>query len=117
MTNRAELRRLCEAAISPMYIGDREAQAQEHIRARSAFEAMAKPAVVLLLLDECDKAESERDAALAELEACRKDAERYRRLRAAAVRDHGIAPEKFDAEFDASLKAIDAAMSQEAPNA
>jgi len=53
---------------------------------------------------------AEREQIRAEVEALRKDAERYRWLRAAAVRDHGIATEKFDAEFDASLEAIDAAM-------
>lgn len=36
---------------------------------------------VLSLLDDCQKAEAERDAALAELEAYRKDAGRYSKLR------------------------------------
>ena len=72
--------------------------------ANVAFVGAANPAAVLSLLDECErlqatcegldrqndaisdeigKVAAERDAALAELEACRKDAERYRLLRAA----------------------------------
>lgn len=57
--NKAELRRLAEAAMNPMYIGDREAQSQERIRARSAFDAMARPSAVLSLLDENDQLKAE----------------------------------------------------------
>lgn len=112
------------------------------------FIAGCTPAKVQALLDECDRkdslleeykrggrcalelledTESERDAALAELEACRKDAERYRFLkgqghfRAMSIdmggnhswtgmgRNVGKGPTVDDA--------IDAAMAQEATNA
>lgn len=52
------------------------------------------------------------EALAAELEACRKDAELFRRLRDASVRDHGYTAEHFDAEFSRALDAIDAAMQE-----
>lgn len=92
--NKAELRRLAEAA---QFGGG----AHEDIEFSNQldFHAGCTPAAVLSLLDECDRkdslleeykrggrcalelledADAERDAALAELEALRKDAERYR---------------------------------------
>lgn len=87
--NKVELRRLAEAAMPGDWFkagnllcfdvktGESHGLNVEDDR----FIASASPAAVLSLLDQCDKAEAERDAALAELEACRKDAERYRQLR------------------------------------
>src|SRR5690554_60815 len=69
----------------------------------AAFIAACDPDTIAALL-------AERDALWAEVEAMRKDAERYRRLRAAAVRGHGITAEEFDTEYDASLEEIDADM-------
>lgn len=76
--NKEELRRLAEAAMNPMYIGDRETQSQERIRARSAFDAMARPSAVLSLLDELDNCRlswgllnAQRDQLRAEVESLR----------------------------------------------
>lgn len=89
--NKAELRRLAEAAMPGDWFkagnllcfdvktGESHGLNVEDDR----FIASASPAAVLSLLDQCDKAEAERDAALAELEACRKDTDRYRWLRTA----------------------------------
>ncbi|MDU9398102.1 hypothetical protein [Pseudomonas sp. zfem003] len=63
---------------------------------------------------EAEDTKAERDTLRAELEACRKDAGLFRRLRDASVRDHGYTAEHFDSEFSRALDAIDAAM-QEAP--
>ena len=96
------------------------------------YIAAANPAAVLSLLDECDrlqatcegldrqndaiaeeigKVAAERDAALAELEACRKDADRYRWLRDGsgwpAVFDNSDDPEPLRGDH------LDAAMSRE----
>ena len=86
--NKVELRRLAEAAMPGDWFkagnllcfdvksGESHGLNVEDDR----FIASASPAAVLSLLDECDKAEAERDAALAELEACRRDADRLDRL-------------------------------------
>lgn len=96
------------------------------------YIAAANPAAVLSLLDECDrlqatcegldrqndaiaeeigKVAAERDAALAELEACRKDSEMYRQLRDGsgwpAVFDNSDDPEPLRGDD------LDAAMSRE----
>ena len=87
--NKAELRSLAEAAMPGDWFkagnllcfdvktGESHGLNVEDDR----FIASVSPAAVLSLLDQCDKAEAERDAALAELEACRKDANRYQWLR------------------------------------
>ena len=93
--NKAELRRLAEAAAhKDWYAGNAYGKpfilnsqiitdtpegkyvlldGNHHFRAdcvaNVAFVGAANPATVLSLLDQCDKAEAERDAALAELEA------------------------------------------------
>lgn len=107
--------------------------------ANVAFVGAASPAVVLSLLDseaqakceaghaiqqkdaayeKCNHLRSELDAALAELEACRKDAERYRwlrgRLPGSAYRIAGVIYSEGGQGVDV---AIDAAMAQEATNA
>lgn len=86
--NKAELRMLAEAAMPGDWFkagnllcfdvktGESHGLNVEDDR----FIASASPAAVLSLLDQCDKTEAERDAALAELEACRKDADRLDRL-------------------------------------
>lgn len=129
--NKAELRRLAEAAMPGDWFkagnllcfdvktGESHGLNVEDDR----FIASASPAAVLSLLDQCDKAEAERDAALAELEACRKDAERYRWLRTAdwwssplcVVRDpkQQAKPGTDCPSRDRLDSAIDAAMSQE----
>jgi len=72
----------------------------------AAFIAACDPDTIRALL-------AERDQLRDEVEALRKDAERYRWLRAAAVRGHGITAEAFDAEYDTSLEEIDADMAGE----
>ena len=87
--NKAELRTLAEAAIPGDWFkaGDllcfdvKTGESHGLNVEDDRFIASASPAAVLSLLDQCDKAEAERDAALAELEACRKDANRYQWLR------------------------------------
>ena len=103
------------------------------------FIAAANPAAVLSLLDQCDglmaqhardsvelsnqchasdlarrqrdKAEAERAAALAELEACRNDAGRYRWITENCDIDYrGHRP---DGDYASSDEAIDAAMAKE----
>ncbi len=81
--NKAELRRLAEAAYpGPWYVENGIDQVRDNVDefvcetgedepVNAAYIAAANPAAVLSLLDECDKAEAERDAALAELEALR----------------------------------------------
>lgn len=87
--NKAELRRLAEVAMpgdwfkaGDLLCFDAKTGESHGLNVEDdRFIASASPAAVLSLLDQCDKAEAERDAALAELEACRKDAERYQWLR------------------------------------
>ena len=55
------------------------------------------------LLAECDQLK-------AEIEALRKDAERYRRMRSAALKQADVLADEFDAEFDLQL---DAALGKE----
>ena len=138
--NKAELRRLAEAAIPGDWFkagnllcfdvktGESHGLNVEDDR----FIASVSPAAVLSLLDECDslqatcegldrqndaiaeeigKVAAERDAALAELEAFRKDAEMYRQLRDGsgwpAVFDNSDDPEPLRGND------LDAAMSRE----
>lgn len=138
--NKAELRRLAEAAMPGEWFkagnllcfdvktGESHGLNVEDDR----FIASVSPGAVLSLLDECDrlqvtcdgldrqndaiaeeigKVAAERDAALAELDACRKDAERYRQLRDGsgwpAVFDNSDDPEPLRGDD------LDAAMSQE----
>ena len=54
--------------------------------------------------------EIERDQLRAENEALRKDAERYRRMRSAALKQADVLADEFDAEFDLQL---DAALGKE----
>ncbi|MBN7822565.1 hypothetical protein [Bowmanella yangjiangensis] len=138
MTNRAELRRLAEAA--PENIDDDWMGLK-----RTEMRAALTPSVVIALLDELDakdntllalttrhfaeswsrrstdakldeylsagiaQLQEERDAALADLEACRKDAERWR-----FVIDRGVLNESAIDEF---MQLNAEAMSQEANHA
>lgn len=119
--NKADLRRLAEAAMNPMYIGDREAQSQERIRARSAFDAMARPSAVLSLLDENAQLRAEVEALRGLLVQCalsaatlRADAPHYANhagfneqftdaiRKAAGVKiGHGVASPKYPSQEDA----------------
>ena len=78
---------------------------------RNAWRDGAKK-IAVGRLDEIKEVQDLRD----ELEACRKDAELFRRLRDASVRDHGYTAEHFDAEFSRALDAIDAAMQEGGAN-
>lgn len=139
--NKAELRRLAEASEQAFanlceHGGDEAAEAWH--AAEEAYSVASGSSVVLALLDESDEWErlfksagnatknaiSDRDQLRAQVEALRKDAERYRWLRTAdwwvsplcAIRDP-----KQNAKLGSDCpsrdrldKAIDAAMSQEA---
>jgi len=129
--NKAELRRLAEAAMPGEWFkaGDllcfdvKTGESHGLNVEDDRFIASASPAAVLSLLDQCDKAEAERDAAFAELESCRKDAERYRWLRTAdwwssplcVIRDpkQQAKPGTDCPSRDRLDSAIDAAMSHE----
>lgn len=73
--NKAELRRLLEAEVSAwaceMKGGDESwPEADEELH--NFLGSNSLESVALSLMNDCDKAEAERDAALAELKACRK---------------------------------------------
>lgn len=56
------------------------------------------------------------DALLAERDALKKDAERYRRMRAAVIAEReGCTEELYDSECDRLLEAYDAALQGEQP--
>ena len=117
--NKAELRMLAEAAMpgdwfkaGNLLCFDAKTGESHGLNVEDdRFIASASPAAVLSLLDQCDKAEAERDAALAELEACRNDAERYRWITENCDIDYrGHRP---DGDYASSDEAIDAAMAKE----
>lgn len=88
------------------------------------YVAAANPAVVLALITENENLVAwregllkeraahirQRDQLKAENEALRKDAERYRRMRSAALKQADVLADEFDAEFDLQL---DAALGKE----
>lgn len=132
--NKVELRRLAEASAEneSWYEPDdfhagrvTELELDVVSEADRSFIVSASPATILSLLDELEKAQEigriscnfdgyksvldERDQLRAEVEALRKDAMRYRKWRAIAVRV-GATQEEFDLEWD---KAMDSASAEE----
>lgn len=81
--DKVELRRLAEECVKhgDNWYESRNMAAFPEFHEDQDFVIAANPSTVLAILDDCQKAEAKRDAALADLEACRKDAERYRWIR------------------------------------
>ena len=50
--------------------------------------------------------QASRESLIAEIEALRKDAERYRRMRAATLKQIDDTPDQFDIDFDCQLEAV-----------
>ncbi|WP_085703906.1 hypothetical protein [Pseudomonas sp. B15(2017)] len=128
MTDYTGLKRLCAALISAneAYLDDScSLENQERFHAADdALQDALPPEVVLAIIAEnellrespgmgairslrgdCADLMAECDRLKAANETLREDAERYRRMRAATLRQGGVLADQFDAEFDVQLGA------------
>ncbi|WWL45205.1 hypothetical protein V5O39_04770 [Pseudomonas parakoreensis] len=129
MTDYTGLKRLCAALISAneAYLEDScSLENQERFHAvDDALQDALPPEVVLAIIAEnellrespsmgairslrgdCADLMAECNQLKAENEALRKDAERFRRMRAAALKQDEVLADEFDAEFDIQLEAV-----------